>query len=86
MNTWLAAWLRKPRSPEILGVLGFRLLALVSVSIFGLLYGGLAAITGWDARGNPILGVLALVAGLALLALVIGYLRRPRRGGTDRAC
>lgn len=72
----LARWTAKPRYP-LDWQYNSRGLLLVLILLFGLLWGGFAALTGLDRRGNPVLGFLALMGGLALTLAVLLYLRRP---------
>jgi hypothetical protein len=50
-----------------------------------LLYGGFSVLTGLDQNGNPLVGALALLGGLALLTPAVLYLRRPVRPSPDQS-
>jgi hypothetical protein len=55
------------------------------VLIAGLIFGGFLALSGLDKEGNPLLGGMAVLAGIALIVVAFLYLRRPvRRGRTPR--
>ena len=75
---WLAAWSKKPRY-TLDWHYNHREYLLVVVAIVALILGGLEALTGIDRHGSPLLGLLALCGGLALLAVVVTYVRRPTK-------
>ena len=71
-------WKKRPRYPLSWNY-SHRIYLFVLLVIFGLIWGGFAALSGIDRRGNPLLGALALLGGIALLALLFVYLRRPTK-------
>ena len=77
----LAEWRVKPRYPMDWKNWNenHRFYLTLGLLVFGLVWGGLAALTGMDERGNRLLGLAALIAGVVVAVPIVAYLMRPTK-------
>ena len=78
-------WIRRPRGGIDLGQgPQLQVALIVATAIVGCLWGGFNEVTGKTGDASPVLGGLALAAGLLLAVGVLLYLRRPVKPGDDK--